>query len=153
MENPLNLINENRFAQENERTYSDGELIFAEGEEGRELYIIQEGTVEIIKETKIGPVVLARFGKGHFFGDMALLQSIPRNASAYAKGKVSLLVLQPGGFLLKIRRDPTLAFEMLQQLSARVRVANERLMEFLQTSGMSAEEINSILSRYDGLQK
>ena len=84
---------------------------------------------------------------------MALLQSIPRYASAYAKGTTKLLILQPGGFLLKIRRDPTLAFEMLQQLSHRVKVSNERIMELMQTSGMSTEQINEILIKHNGLQK
>lgn len=94
MENPLHLLNEQRFSQEKEVLYEDGEMIFAENDEGRELYIIQEGSVEITKETKVGKASLATFVKGHFFGDMALLQSIPRYASAYARGRTKLLIIR-----------------------------------------------------------
>lgn len=63
---------------------------------------------------------IAEFNRGVFFGDIALLQSISRIVSAYAKGPTRLLILKPKGFLLKIRRDPTFAFELLQQMSLRV---------------------------------
>ncbi len=132
----MNPLTETRFSQEQERTYEEGEIIFPEGDSGRELYIIQEGSVEILKDTPKGTLKLAQFYKGDFFGEMALLQSLPRYASARAKGKTKLLILQPGGFLLKIRRDPTLAFEMLQQLSFRLKSSNERLIESLQKGEM-----------------
>ena len=128
-----------RFSHEHIRDYEDGELIFKEGDEGRELYIIQDGHVIIRKQTPIGELTMVEFTRGDFFGDMALLHAIPRYASAYAKGKCRLLILQPGGFLLKIRRDPTFAFEMIQQLSARVKFSSEKYIEAL-TSGKSAEE-------------
>ena len=145
MENPIHLLNEQRFSQEVEHSYEDGERIFAEGDDGRELYIIQEGSVEIVKNTSVGPVTLARFTKGHFFGDMALLQSIPRNASAYARGPTKLLILQPGGFLLKIRRDPTFAFEMIQQLSERVKFSNDRLIDAITRLKLPKEEVDRVL--------
>ena len=128
----MSLLKESRFEQEQERSYEEGEIIFPEGDSGRELYLIQEGSVEIIKNTANGPLKLAQFFKGDFFGEMALLQSVPRYAEARAQGKTKLLILQPGGFLLKIRRDPTLAFEMLQQLSQRLKNSNERLIDTLQ---------------------
>ncbi len=144
---------ETRFSQEQERTYENGENIFQEGDEGRELYLIQEGVVEIIKTTPVGDIKLAEFRKGDFFGDMALLQSIPRYASARASGQTKLLILQPGGFLLKIRRDPTLAFEMLQQLSYRIKISNERLIDALLQSGLSMEKVQALLNTNDGLKK
>jgi CRP/FNR family cyclic AMP-dependent transcriptional regulator len=149
----MKIQTDQRFSQEQENVYDHGEVIFKEGEQGRELYLIQEGAVEIFKETPRGRIKLAEFIKGDFFGDMALLQSIPRYAAATAKGKTKLLILQPGGFLLKIRRDPTLAFEMLQQLSHRVKVSNERLLELMQQSSMSPEQMNEILTKLDGRPK
>ncbi len=128
-----------RFSHEHIREYEDGELIFKEGDEGRELYIIQDGQVVIKKKTPVGELTMVEFTRGDFFGDMALLQAIPRYASAYAKGKCRLLILQPGGFLLKIRRDPTFAFEMIQQLSARVKFSSEKYIEAL-SAGKGSEE-------------
>lgn len=123
------------FSHETLRTYVDGDLIFAEGDAGRDLFIIQRGIVEIRKKTAQGEIALARFGRGHFFGELALVHSLPRSASAFAVGETRLLVLQPGGFLLKIRRDPTFAFEMIQQLSHRVKVSNDRIVSLLEKGG------------------
>lgn len=117
------------------KKFAAGTTIFEEGSLGRELYLVESGEVEIVKETSVGRVVLAQFKKGDFFGEMALLQSQPRYATAIAKVDTQLQIVQPGGFLLKIRRDPTLAFEMLQQLSMRLKTTNERLIEYLVEKG------------------
>ncbi len=61
-------------------------------------------------------------------------------------GATKLLVIHPGGFLLKIRRDPTFAFEMLQSLSKRIRLTNENLMRELDRSGHNAESLKTILN-------
>jgi CRP-like cAMP-binding protein len=133
------------FSHETTRSYVDGELVFAEGETGRDLFIIQSGEIEIRKKTATGEIALAKFGRGHFFGELALLHSVPRSASAIAVGATRLLVLQPGGFLLKIRRDPTFAFEMIQQLSHRVKVSNDRLVSLLDQSPTAAAELAKLL--------
>ncbi|NDF14548.1 cyclic nucleotide-binding protein [bacterium] len=141
---------ENRFEHEYLEDFEDGACIFEEGETGRDLYIIQQGAVQIRKMAPQGPIDMAVFQKGDFFGDMSLLQSLPRYAGAYAIGKTRLLILKPAGFLMKIRRDPTFAFEMLQQLSYRVRVSNDRLMEVLKRNRIPLEEIQSILNILGG---
>jgi CRP-like cAMP-binding protein len=142
--------NENRFEHEYTEDFEDGACIFEEGDTGRDLYIIKAGSVQIRKHTPQGQMEMAIFGKGDFFGDMALLQSLPRYASAYAVGKTNLLILKPAGFLMKIRRDPTFAFEMLQQLSFRVKMSNDRLLEVLKRNQLPLEEIQSILNLLSG---
>lgn len=133
-----------RFKFEQIKNFVDGELIFKEGDQGRELYIISEGEVVIKKETEKGTIELAHFSRGDFFGDMALLQGIPRFASAYSKGNSKILIIQPGGFLLKIRRDPTFAFEMLQQLSLRVKNSSERFIEAINKHDLNEELIEHL---------
>lgn len=133
------------FSHETVRSYADGDLVFSEGDSGRDLFIVQRGAVEIRKQTAGGEIALARFGRGHFFGELALLHSIPRSASAVAVGDTRLIVLQPGGFLLKIRRDPTFAFEMIQQLSHRVKVSNDRLVTLLDQSPTASHELARLL--------
>lgn len=139
-----------RFSHEHVEEYEDGEFIFKEGDEGRDLYIIQEGSVQIKKQTAVGELVIVEFERGDFFGDMALLQGIPRFASATSKGKSKILILQPGGFLLKIRRDPTFAFEMLQQLSARVKFSSEKFLEALSSGEISNPVAQKILNSIEG---
>jgi CRP/FNR family cyclic AMP-dependent transcriptional regulator len=144
------FVIDSRFAHEKIMSYEDSEFIFVEGDSSRDLFVIQEGKVEIWKATEQGEIKLATFNKGDFFGDMALLQGGGRFASARAVGLTHLLVLQPGGFLLKIRRDPTFAFEMLQTLSHRIKVSNDRLLAVITKGGVSKETVDEILALIGG---
>ena len=144
------IHNEAKFSHEMIETFADGEVIFEEGDIGRDLYIVQSGEIKIVKNVNGQKLELARFKKGDFFGDMALLQSIPRYAGAVAVGETRLLILKPGGFLLKIRRDPTFAFEMLQQLSLRIKVSNDRVFELVNHFKLPKDEVQKVLSHLDG---
>lgn len=141
---------ESRFEHELIEEFDDGECIFEEGASDRDLYIVQEGRVQIRKQTPHGMIEMVEFKKGDFFGDMSLLQSFPRYAGAYARGPTRLLVLKPAGFLLKIRRDPTFAFEMLQQMSYRVKMSNDRLLELVNQFKLPLEEVQKILHKLGG---
>jgi len=141
---------ETRFQHEYLEDYEDGECIFEEGDTGRDLYIIQSGSVQIRKKTETHEFEMTIFKKGDFFGDMALLQSLPRYAAAYAVGKTRLLILKPAGFLLKIRRDPTFAFEMLQQLSYRVKMTNDRLLGLVSRHHIPMDEVQQLLKAIGG---
>jgi CRP/FNR family transcriptional regulator, cyclic AMP receptor protein len=141
---------DSKVAHEKVIQYENGEYVFHEGENSRDLFIIQEGKVEIWKKTESTDLRLATFNRGDFFGDMALLQGGTRFASAKAFGTTKLLVIQPGGFLLKIRRDPTFAFEMLQALSYRIKVSNERLVDVIKKGNVSKETVDEILTLIGG---
>ena len=134
-----------RFGEDFVLELKDGEKIFDEGDESREMYIIQEGEIVIKKKIPMGFLQLAAFKRGDFVGEMALLESLPRFAAAYAVGDTKLLVLKPGGFLLKLRRDPTFAFELMQQLSRRIRITNERLVQTVARGNTPAEVVEEIL--------
>lgn len=138
-------LTQKHFEHETTKDFSDGERIFEEGDTGRDLYIIQQGSVEIRKTTTRGEISLARFRRGEFFGELALVHSIPRTASAVAVGPTTLIILQPGGFLLKIRRDPTFAFEMIQQLGHRVKASNDRIVALIDKTPVTPGELESIL--------
>jgi CRP/FNR family transcriptional regulator, cyclic AMP receptor protein len=118
-----------------EHSYEHGEVIVREGDEGSEMFIIQEGEVEVSREMGGASVVLATLGRGEFFGEMSLLESEPRSATVRAVGKTTLLVLKRGGLLLKIRRDPTFAVEMLQHMSHRLRYVNQALTGLVEGGG------------------
>lgn len=142
----INLEGEKKFAQESTLLLQDGDVIFHEGDLSSEMYIVVEGEVDVSKKSPLGEVHLATLRRGDFVGEMSLLESLPRSASAKAKGKTKLLVIHPGGFLLKIRRDPTFAFEMLQSLSKRIRLMNESLMKELTRSGHNDDSLKAIIS-------
>jgi CRP/FNR family cyclic AMP-dependent transcriptional regulator len=117
--------------QYHEISYGDGDVIFREGDESREMYIISEGEVDITKRIGQDEITLARLARGEFFGEMSLLESLPRTGTARAVGNVRLIGLHSGLFLKKIRRDPAFAFEIMQSLSNRLRHVNSTLALFL----------------------
>lgn len=118
--------------REFEEAYGHGDTIVREGDSGRHMYVIQSGRVEITKHIAGAEVTLAVLDKGDFFGEMSLLESLPRDANARAIGPTRLLVINPGGLLVRIRRDPTFAFEMLHRLSGRIRGLNRRIVELIE---------------------
>ena len=142
----LNIEDQLKFSHESVRVFADGETIFAEGEDSREMYVVISGEVVVSKHFSHGDLCLARLNKGDFVGEMSLLESLPRSATAHARGVTKLLVIHPGGFLLKIRRDPTFAFEMLQSLSRRIRVTNDNLMHEINRATSTPESLKEILS-------
>lgn len=66
------------------RVFYAGSEIFREGSQGSEMFIIESGKVEIWKGTKENRKVLAQIGKNSVFGEMALIDDVPRMASALA---------------------------------------------------------------------
>lgn len=92
------------------------------------MFIVRSGQVRISKRKAHGEVVLAILGKGDFFGEMSLLESLPREATARAVSETWLLVLSRGGLLFRLRRHPTFALEMLNHLSSGLRAAQAKLI-------------------------
>ena len=88
---------------------------------------LQSGAIEISRGEGEHRVVMGTLRQGAFFGEMSVLESMPRDADALAIEKTQLLVITRGGLLIRLRRDPTFAVEMLHQLSGRVRSLNQQL--------------------------
>jgi CRP-like cAMP-binding protein len=76
-----------------EREFIADEVVFDEGEEGQALYIVLEGRVSIIRARDGVDTVLANFGPGEFFGELALLDRGPRGAQAKAASNCRMAVL------------------------------------------------------------
>jgi CRP/FNR family transcriptional regulator, cyclic AMP receptor protein len=120
------------------RTFADAELICREGDSSAEMYVIRRGSVRVFKASPRGELDLAVLSKGDFFGEMSVLEGLPRDASAQAIGEAEVLVMTAGALLVRLRRDPTFAFELLRRLSGRVRSLNARLLLALQNGSESS---------------
>ena len=106
-----------------------GEYVVRQGDSGSEMFVIQRGEVEIRKHAPGRDVVLATLGRGEFFGEMSVLESMPRDADAIVVSEqASLLVIGQGALLMRLRRDPTFALELLHGLSRRIRKLTAELM-------------------------
>ena len=123
----MSAAEKNGFARFTKR-FPKGTVLFNEGDEGEDMFIIRSGQVAIRKRVPHGDIVVAVLEKGDFFGEMSLLEGLPRDASAQAVGGAEVLVMTPGALLVRLRRDPTFAFELLRRLSGRVRTLNARLI-------------------------
>jgi len=75
--------------------YQPGDYIFLEGDPGTNFYVVESGEVEVLKNLAIGQEQksLAILGPGDFFGEMALIDNRPRNASIRARTPVEVLVM------------------------------------------------------------
>ena len=90
--------------------YETGETIITKGEIGREVFIVKRGEVEVYQPAFDGGAeqLIAKLGKGDVFGEKALLEDTPRNASVRAKTAVDLLVISRDDFTAMVCQFPVL---------------------------------------------
>ncbi|MCB1608761.1 MAG: cyclic nucleotide-binding domain-containing protein [Xanthomonadales bacterium] len=100
--------------------HAAGDFIFNEGEEGSVMYIIESGTVEILRRAR-GAKPLAELESGDFFGEMAILEDQPRFAGARAKTAVRLLRIERAQFADLIQSNFEIAVRIMRKLAARIR--------------------------------
>jgi CRP-like cAMP-binding protein len=107
--------------------FSSGERIFSQGDLGTEMFIVQEGEVEIVKHIGGQTHTLSKLEKGDFFGEMALLEAMPRTADAVAMTDVKVLAINGSRFDEMLRRNPEVAVRIIRKYSKRLREANALL--------------------------
>ncbi|MEE8139200.1 MAG: cyclic nucleotide-binding domain-containing protein [Thermoanaerobaculia bacterium] len=106
-------------------------LIFREGDLGTDMFIIQEGRVEILQEVSGEERRIAVLERGDFFGEMALLEELPRSASARTLTPVKLVTANGAAFDSMLRRNPEIAVRIMRRLSRRLRDTDRLLKEAL----------------------
>ena len=120
--------------------FKEGDYVFREGDLGTEMYIIHEGKVEILSGSGSNEQLLSVLEKGDFFGEMAILEDLPRAASARAVTDVKLLEINGSTFDKMLRANPEIAVRMMRKLSRRLRETDQQLRDLMdQTRGSLAE--------------
>jgi CRP-like cAMP-binding protein len=115
------------------RAYEAGEVIFVEGEIGRALFILETGKVELTKLDSTGkPRTIYTVAPGDFFGEMALLEQLPRSASAAASERCRLHLLYRANIDALLSSHPrigaTIMAHLARLLSSRLRLASNLAM-------------------------
>ncbi len=105
---------------ENIRQYPKENMIFAEGQAGSDMYIIQEGSVRITRVIEDDEVTYALLRKGDMFGEMALLDNKPRSASAVTHEDTKVLVVNASNFEQMVTSQPSFIARLTQMLAERV---------------------------------
>ena len=105
------------------RQYGPGDEIVEEGQRGVGMFVIVEGEVEATRQgTKLADLV-----PGTYFGELALFEDVPRNATVRAKTDVTCLVFRRWDFLAELRHEPTMALQMLGTTIRRLRQTTDQL--------------------------
>jgi len=102
------------------RTYPKNTMIFAESMPGKELYIIQKGSVKISKLVGGTEVLLAVLKPGDIFGEMSLIENKPRSASAIAYEDTVLLAVNKDNFARMVTTQPQIVARLTQLLAERI---------------------------------
>ena len=90
-------------------TFQAGDRIFKEGDEGNMAYVVQSGEVEIYKVIDDEEKILGVVGQGAIFGEMALIDSNPRMASARSSKGATIIIVTRAMFEQKLSKaDPFL---------------------------------------------
>jgi CRP-like cAMP-binding protein len=105
------------------RTFAAGETIFVEGDEGRHMYVVLEGTVRL----SVTGRTLEKVARGGVFGEMALIDAAPRSATATALTDCTLAPVSSPRFKALIQENPEFALEIMRVMAARLRSMDRRL--------------------------
>ena len=96
-----------------------GRTLCREGETGQEFFVLESGTVSV----EVGGRQVATLGPGDFFGELALLDAGPRNATVTAQSDVKVLVVSRQEFMGLLEEEPVVAVRMLPAIGARLRAS------------------------------
>lgn len=100
-----------------ELRFEGGQFIVLQGQVGTGLYVIVEGTARVIR----GSEELATLGPGDFFGELSVIDQMPRVASVQANEPTRCLAIASWDLLELVQSDPKLALNLIRGLAARVR--------------------------------
>ncbi|MEO8198854.1 MAG: cyclic nucleotide-binding domain-containing protein [Thermoanaerobaculia bacterium] len=106
--------------------YAAGAIIVQEGTAGTEMFIIDDGEVEILRMLGDSERILTTLGPGDFFGEMSVLENRLRSATARAKVACRLLPIDASTLDALLREHPEVAVRMMRKLSARLRRYEEQ---------------------------
>lgn len=126
-----------------EKTYSRGETIFFEGDEGNGFYMVGEGKIKIFKLSPMGKEhILHIFGQGEPFGEVPVFHGWPFPATAEALVKTKTLFFPRTRFIQLVENNPGIALNMLAVLSLRLR------RFATQIENLSLKEVPARLANY-----
>jgi hypothetical protein len=117
-----------------------GESLYQEGDLGSEMYVVQSGEVRLFRLHDGRKEELAIMEKGDFFGELAVLEGLPRTSAAEAVGDIELIEINSATFDRMIRANIEIAVRMLRKLSNRLQEATRKLESLSHGQGTTPAE-------------
>ncbi len=116
--NPADLFRQDS----NPVTLAPGDVLFKAGEVGSEMFVLVDGTVDIL----VGGKVVETAHAGALLGEMAMIESAPRSASVVAAAPCRLARIDQRRFHFLVQQNPFFATHVMKVLVERLRRMNER---------------------------
>ena len=127
-----------------EKTFEPGDIIFCEYEKGDEFYIIKEGKIRITKIQDNKEKTLDVMEPPAIFGEMAIIEDAPRNATAVAETNVKLVVLKRQNFNELLISNPIWSLSLIKILSKRI-FDSQRRLEILSLLENESKVLDTLL--------
>jgi CRP-like cAMP-binding protein len=113
------------------RRFGTGQVLFTEGDDGRDVYILIEGIVKLVTTSASGQqVILDLEAAGSVLGELSAIDGQPRSATVEAITPIDVLVLRIEDFRSFLESQPRAASELLGIVAARLRASSQRQLEF-----------------------
>jgi signal transduction histidine kinase len=126
--------------------FNDEEIVFVEGSLAERFYIVIEGEVEVWKDYYSEKRdLLAVHGKGQMFGEMALLDGLPRSATVISRAMTRLLYIDRADFNRMVIENSSISLSIAQSVSSLIRKSNEHFVENLRQRNIQLEKSNQEL--------
>lgn len=104
-------------------TLAAGYVVFREGDTGEEMFAVVDGSVDIV----IRGLVVEAMHAGDVFGEMSLIEELPRAATAVVSFEAKVVRIDKKRFLFLVQQNPFFALQMMAILAERLRRTNGRL--------------------------
>jgi len=112
--------------QFNQRHFMKGETIIHQGEPGKLFHLITKGRVDVFRKSLFGRKKLAELGPGNFFGEMALIENVPRTATVVGSEDGEMYTLSRDVFERILLTNPSVS-ETIKQEANRRKESNKAL--------------------------
>ncbi len=128
-----------------DKTYTNGEYIFREGESAAYAYVIKSGAVEIVKNSASGVQVLAELAAPTIFGEMALIDGNPRSAGARAKENTVVTEVTAAAFSSYLSKNPQAAIRIMKNISNNLRSSNQLVAKYERADTLNSESTSELI--------
>lgn len=125
------MIPDNDTARQYIKEYPAGTILFQEGDEGTELYVVRTGKVQISRKIANKDYIIAIIPDGSFFGEMSLLLNRPRSATAMVIEDSEILEFDQPTFLKMLTTQSNIAIRIMKNLAQRLYKANIQIETLL----------------------
>jgi CRP/FNR family cyclic AMP-dependent transcriptional regulator len=108
-------------------TFEDNDIIFHVGDAADCAFVIMEGAVDILTDTENGSIVELTLQQNQLFGELALLNGAPRNATLRAQGKIKIMRITADMFLTLLAENSAMALDVIRQISNKLAKSHQRV--------------------------